>query len=160
MKAIETEYRGHRFRSRLEARWAVFFDFCGIRWEYEPEGFELSDGSWYLPDFWLPRFHGSDGIYVEVKPTGDAFAKARGFAKEGKLILLAEGPPEAREYELAGAEGCLSEVSFSSKYLPDGTHGREYRMYWQPAGYAAEMAGDVVLYAISAARAERFGVHA
>ena len=24
IKAIETEYDGHRFRSRLEARWAVF----------------------------------------------------------------------------------------------------------------------------------------
>jgi hypothetical protein len=26
IQAIETVYRGHRFRSRLEARWAVFFD--------------------------------------------------------------------------------------------------------------------------------------
>jgi hypothetical protein len=25
-KAIETHYKGYRFRSRLEARWAVFFD--------------------------------------------------------------------------------------------------------------------------------------
>ena len=51
MKVIETEYKGYRFRSRLEARWAVFFDACGVRWEYEPEGIILSDGSWYLPDF-------------------------------------------------------------------------------------------------------------
>jgi hypothetical protein len=26
IKAIETSYKGYRFRSRLEARWAVFFD--------------------------------------------------------------------------------------------------------------------------------------
>lgn len=54
MKAIETIYNGYRFRSRLEARWAVFFDACGIPYEYEVEGFD-SDGSWYLPDFYLPE---------------------------------------------------------------------------------------------------------
>ena len=26
IKPIETKYNGYRFRSRLEARWAVFFD--------------------------------------------------------------------------------------------------------------------------------------
>jgi hypothetical protein len=41
-KPIETRYAGCRFRSRLEARWAVFFDRLGIAWEYEPEGFELA----------------------------------------------------------------------------------------------------------------------
>ncbi len=40
MKAIETVYRGYRFRSRLEARWAVFFDEAGIDWRYEHEGIE------------------------------------------------------------------------------------------------------------------------
>ena len=39
IKAIETYYKGYRFRSRLEARWAVFFDAAGIKYEYEPEGF-------------------------------------------------------------------------------------------------------------------------
>ena len=54
MKAIETVYNGYRFRSRLEARWAVFFDACGIKYQYEPEGFMMSDGTMYLPDFYLP----------------------------------------------------------------------------------------------------------
>lgn len=49
---IETEYKGYRFRSRLEARWAVFFDSLGIKWLYEQEGFDI-DGVWYLPDFYL-----------------------------------------------------------------------------------------------------------
>ncbi len=39
MRPIETKYKGCRFRSRLEARWAVFFDALGIKWRYEPEGF-------------------------------------------------------------------------------------------------------------------------
>lgn len=68
MKAIETRYKGYRFRSRLEARWAVFFDALEIPWEYEPEGFEISTGSRYLPDFkLLPQGEVPD-IYVEIKP--------------------------------------------------------------------------------------------
>ena len=51
IKAIETYYKGYRFRSRLEARWAVFFDAAGIKYEYEPEGFDLGGGLYYLPDF-------------------------------------------------------------------------------------------------------------
>jgi len=69
IKAKETIYKGYRFRSRLEARWAVFFDAIGAPWEYEPEGFELSDGTCYLPDFYLPgvKGRGAENIYVEVK---------------------------------------------------------------------------------------------
>lgn len=66
IKAIETIYKGYRFRSRLEARYAVFFDRLGIEWEYEFEGFILPNGSLYLPDFFLPTFNGS--MFVEVKP--------------------------------------------------------------------------------------------
>ncbi|QIG74362.1 endonuclease I protein [Rhizobium phage RHph_N65] len=63
MKAIDTVYKGYRFRSRLEARWAVFFATLGVEWTYEAEGYELPSG-WYLPDFFLPKHE----IFVEVKP--------------------------------------------------------------------------------------------
>jgi hypothetical protein len=68
VQAIETRYAGCRFRSRLEARWAVFFDELGIEWEYEPEGFEIDyvEGEppfRYLPDFLLPKTQ----TWVEVK---------------------------------------------------------------------------------------------
>jgi hypothetical protein len=52
-------------RSRLEARWAVFFDECEFKWHYEVEGFRVStaNGKYnYLPDFWLEL-----GQWVEVK---------------------------------------------------------------------------------------------
>lgn len=62
IKPIETHYNGYRFRSRLEARWAVFFDVAGISYEYEPEGFELGNGIRYLPDFKT-----SVG-WIEIKP--------------------------------------------------------------------------------------------
>lgn len=43
---IETVYRGIRFRSRAEARWAAFFELLGWRWQYEPV-----DLAGYIPDF-------------------------------------------------------------------------------------------------------------
>lgn len=69
MKAIETVYKGYRFRSRLEARWAVFFDAMGIVWQYEVEGYDL-DGIWYLPDFFLPLENSplkGAGYWLEIK---------------------------------------------------------------------------------------------
>lgn len=57
---IETVYRGHRFRSRLEARWAAFFDLVHWPWEYEP-----IDLDGYIPDF-VVKF--AKPLLVEVKP--------------------------------------------------------------------------------------------
>lgn len=68
IRAIETRYAGCRFRSRLEARWAVFFDALRIEWQYEPEGFDLPSG-WYLPDFLLTL--GGGQAWFEVKSTTD-----------------------------------------------------------------------------------------
>jgi hypothetical protein len=64
IRAIETTYANTLFRSRLEARWAVFFDELGVRWQYELDGFELPSGKRYLPDFFLPDI----GCWFEVKP--------------------------------------------------------------------------------------------
>lgn len=65
IRAIETRYAGCHFRSRLEARWAVFFDHLNIKWEYEPQGFQIFGDHYYLPDFYLP----DTGTWVEVKGT-------------------------------------------------------------------------------------------
>lgn len=65
LKAIETKYNGYRFRSRLEARWAVFLDYMGVNYEYEAEGYDLESG-YYLPDFWLPN----SKFWLEIKPVG------------------------------------------------------------------------------------------
>lgn len=84
IKPIETYYNGYKFRSRLEARWAVLFDALGIEYEYESEGFEFPNRKRYLPDFVL---HGGeercpDPLYVEVKGqmTKDDAEKIRAFA--------------------------------------------------------------------------------
>jgi hypothetical protein len=82
-RAIETRYKGRRFRSRLEARWAVVFETLGIKWDYEPEGFELGAGLRYLPDF-LVHFDPTSsvvkqwpgaGYWIEIKPTAPTDAE-------------------------------------------------------------------------------------
>ena len=81
LKAIETHYGGYKFRSRLEARWAVFFDDCGIEWEYEPQGFEVPTPRGvirYLPDFWL-----GTGQWAEVKGYLDTQGMKRLYALAG-----------------------------------------------------------------------------
>lgn len=67
--AIETRAYGCRFRSRLEARWAVFLTEAGFNWEYEPEGAELEAGR-YLCDFLVTGPNGVQ-VWLEVKPVVD-----------------------------------------------------------------------------------------
>ena len=92
MKPIETNYNGYAFRSRLEARWAMFFDLVGIRYQYESEAFSIG-GINYLPDFFLPE----KNLFIEIKPNDpppEEFAKVQAFAWH-KPILLLIGEPYA-----------------------------------------------------------------
>jgi hypothetical protein len=133
---IQTRYKGYRFRSRLEARWAVFFDLLGIAWEYEPEGFRMGSVC-YLPDFrlslpvkWLvpgllPRLESvaAEQVWLEVKPlnkelSGGEILKIREFARAtaGKSVyVLAAGDPmeqTARNFQLSGATLQLCGAAF------------------------------------------------
>lgn len=92
---IETRYAGRRYRSRIEARWAVLFDCLGVAFEYEPDCFEVG-GRRYLPDFWLRR----QNLFVEVKgkdPTDEEKAKCAALARETAVeTLIAIGGPQER----------------------------------------------------------------
>ncbi len=57
--SIPTTYKGVNFRSRLEARWAAFFDLEGWDWEYEPV-----DLKGWIPDFIIK---GKQDLFVEIK---------------------------------------------------------------------------------------------
>lgn len=106
LKALDTVYNGYKFRSRLEARWAVFFDCLGIKYEYEPEGFELSDGTWYLPDFKLTQSYayGYYNLWVEVKPKNISYdPKFSQFKLDirdqlDEAIMLSGDPFECNDY--------------------------------------------------------------
>lgn len=94
--AKETVVDGIRYRSRTEARWAIFFLNLGIEFHYEPERIELSSGESYLPDFILPEFR----AFFEVKGDNDALvtaecARARTLSADrpGQRVWLAAGAP-------------------------------------------------------------------
>lgn len=93
IKAKETSYAGRVYRSRTEARWAVFFDAIGIRFQYEAEGFDIRSGA-YLPDFWLSEMR----LFFEVKgdePTEVERRKCAELATAAECnMLLAVGGPE------------------------------------------------------------------
>lgn len=102
IKAIQTHYGNYYFRSRLEARWAVFFDSMGWRYFYEHEGYQLQ-GGWYLPDFFFYDF----GFYAEVKPgllNLEEVNKCKDLSIEMSVnnfpvdILLLEGLPSCNTY--------------------------------------------------------------
>ena len=61
-RGIPTTYGSTNFRSRIEARWAAFFDLVGWLWEYEPVDL---DG--YIPDFIVQTGRLVSPILVEVK---------------------------------------------------------------------------------------------
>lgn len=111
MKALQTEYRGIKYRSRTEARWAVFLDELRVPYSYEPEGFDLG-GDWYLPDFWLP----TPGVWLEVKgtePTDRERRVAVMLAKASRCpVLIAVGaPPVTGDFTIRAVDGSGSWIN-------------------------------------------------
>lgn len=115
-RVIPTKYNGYFFRSRLEARWAIFFDSLGIKYFYEHEGYEI-DGKWYLPDFYFIE----NAINVEIKPifNQNAFLKCILLAKNSyHSTLLIIGQPYNGEYNVIFFES-LSYDDKNSKFFVD-----------------------------------------
>lgn len=160
LKAIDTEYKGYLFRSRLEARWAKTFDALGIEWVYEPEGYELPDGTYYLPDFYFPR----QQCFIEIKPsepTQEEVEKAMqlawgskkwvdiicGVPGEHKIygyrVTQQEGVSEApdRGYQLAPCEFCTNTL-FARHSLTNWFGRKEWNWHGHcydcDAGYIGE----------------------
>lgn len=159
IKAIETRYAGCRFRSRLEARWAVYFDTLGIGWEYEKEGFNL-DGVFYLPDFWLPQVQ----MWAEVKPvalTREEESKVCSLAEEsGFHALMLVGPPDMKPYW--AHVGHLDQPDYppTCDYILDAQYLDENRFYGC-TGMGSNERLDPAIHrdiarAVEAARSARF----
>lgn len=187
VKPIPTWYQGVCFRSRLEARWAVFFDHLGIRWLYEPQGFDI-DGRAYLPDFALLLWK---TLWAEVKPfTGaDANGESRWRAfiasqpKGTRGVLLTDmDQPYPGKQLIIGSQGDGSyweDDAHQWMQCPDGYH---FDVRWDfgrsendgkcdactgtalsrpPSAVLWSRSGDPggsrILLAYGAARSERFG---
>lgn len=153
IQPIPTWYAGCYFRSRLEARWAVFFDALGIPWQHEPEGFETPTGR-YLPDFRLLF-----GLWIEVKgaePTAFDLRRCAHVAEhlyreQGEaLAILAGGIP--RNPQPAFRSDRVG-IPLHTRWLPMGRYGvvvdRPDQM-WCPAPPAQLQS------ALTAARSARF----
>jgi hypothetical protein len=180
IKAIETKYKGYRFRSRLEARWAICFDELGVKWEYEPQGFDLGEAGWYLPDFWLP----AQQCWIEIKPLAPLISeetKAQALAEAtGRWVDIISGTPgeqdvygyrhypywqrksmKERKVEIGLCNDCENLTFQSPCNLLEWTHmGHCYNCggltYIENLGYPTDPYPDSITIAFEAARAARF----
>ena len=140
IKAIPTTYAGVNFRSRLEARWAAFFDLVGWEWDYEP--FDLNG---WTPDFLLKTSIGH--VLAEVKPIDvraagsdaliDVFLKALHHALDKRILLLGLNPPGMALHTIEG-DDVLSETMA----VPDGKQIKG----WREAGNLVQWLPDNGLY--------------
>ena len=158
IRAIQTHYAGCYFRSRLEARWAVFFDRVGLSWEHEPEGFETDAGR-YLPDFRLQLETPADGflerdsvivepVWFEVKPLDAPRDRRHAALADGTGIpvVVARGLPRSYDDQRVrkGASGQLE------RYDPGA-------LAPVTVAFGADVSARQIDAAYTAARSARFG---
>lgn len=165
---IPTKYKGYNFRSRLEARWAVFFDNMKIQYHYEIEGFQLESGL-YLPDFYLPQFK----MFAEVKPcefNDREYDHLFNLSKvTGKTCLMLIGPPDFTSYRSVcvrtedGNNYYDVDASIDNSYYLVSKYFHENNFWYSSEGcyydeYFTEERyyGDDYINAVYAARGERF----
>jgi hypothetical protein len=147
---IPTLYRGRQYRSRLEARWAAFFDEVGLPAEYEP--FDL--GKW-SPDFLISRRRAS--ILVEVKPISTFCAETagkmisacmeRGLTNDVSAVLLLGVQPVA-----VGDEAGPLRLGWGSLFLECDTpigflppSWKEAALAWTPTADKPGLEADVMV---------------
>lgn len=151
--AIPTMYNGVQFRSRLEARWAAFFDLCGWRWEYEP--FDLNG---WIPDFIVnpsvsePEWLRTHPWLVEVKPWGEnTFAIPKDVRHKIENALRA--PLRADERKRSSdrdAHSSWHELFKSLKYSPTFIGRSPDFIYTSRWGlFSDEYAGDLMRYRVN-----------
>lgn len=141
IKAHPTMYNGVQYRSRLEARWAAFFDLIGWQHEYEP-----IDLPGWSPDFRvvfpcrLLKFIGIDhqyDLFAEVKPYHE-FSQFKGHAScaymrtdSSGAVQLGLNPEVAHAWLNSGNDwdGMFSLIG----HWPSG-----YSRLWKQAGNAVQ----------------------
>ena len=178
IKAIETTYKGYRFRSRLEARWAVFFDSMGLEWDYEPEGFDLENHGWYLPDF-LVYSHDNEGnkfsMWIEVKgdkPSHNEIKKCEKLSNGSrKAVAIVCGSPFERPCMLFAEDTCESGGGYWEGYAvlhwnngvlsigcDDPRTDRDRSIYMSRGGFSNPVSSSTIMnpYYSQEARSARF----
>jgi len=105
-RGIPTTLKSRRYRSRLEAKWAAFFDLLGWKAEYEP----LDCDGW-IPDFAITTLTGF--TLIEVKPvtlpTPDVYEKIDAANNGGyEVVVVGLSPFQTRA---GGIDSCLGWIS-------------------------------------------------
>lgn len=163
IESIDTNYDGYNFRSRLEARWAVFFNEMGWEYLYEPQGYKLPNGYKYLPDFYLPKFRTFAEVKFDILDEFD-YDRARELVKATKIpLLILDSDPSHKFFTQiqfdnseSGSDIILHKINLvedkdnTNKLLQDYmfVDKEEYREY-----------GDIsTLESVKVARTHRFGI--
>ena len=55
MRSTIYNYQGTGYRTKIHAKWAIFFDLLQVPFEYITDPVELGPEVYYLPEFWLPE---------------------------------------------------------------------------------------------------------
>ena len=139
MFSLPTKYNGYNFRSRTEARWAVFFDAMKIKYYYEHEDFILPNGRRYLPDFYLPNYDGN-GCIVEVKGEFTEEEKQMCFdlfKLTNTTVIMLEGVPDFKVFECYLWQDIKSKEQTTTGLFchPQSKYGN--RIYVEP-GFSSE----------------------
>lgn len=181
MKALPTNYKNIIFRSRTEARWALFFDLMNIKWDYENEGYLLNSNNCYLPDFEITLPNGNE-YYIEVKHENfDKFEnhelvekyKTLSNASSKDLIIL-HGNPRCRPYDVishktknGGMLGFFQDYEpffricdeYWYSYVKFNTYNGAPELSWNMTDREISKSfGKKYLDALSKVNAEKFGV--
>lgn len=108
-KPITVQYGGYRFRSKLEAKWAVFLDYLRVPYQYEPRVYHLHGNIGYLPDFYLPE----QDIFLEIKPDKDLreadARKIQLFSTDNTIkpnLIVVFGEPDLFQDRMFFVRGC------------------------------------------------------
>ena len=127
INSIPTRYEGVLFRSRLEAKWAAFFDLLDWQWQYEPIDF-----SGWIPDFAL--YGEQDVVYVEVKPVtvfpGEVAAKIESSRCTDEVLIVGQRPFPAKSWGCTSCVGWLAEV-----WPPEDAGVSERKFLWGEAAF-------------------------
>lgn len=158
--ALPVWWRGYRFRSRLEGRWACFFERLWISYEYEPQGFKLSNGMCYLPDFYLPDIRAWGEVKSHYLTPPDTQKCELTVKETGGLFLFLEGPPDFRPYTGASLDsGEITTAAYSLDiHFRPGLFASEHRLFSDPGVDELSEVNVSTEYrsAVYASRAERF----
>jgi len=123
ISSIPTTYNGVEYLSKLEAQWAVFFDEAGIPFTYEPNGYKLSSGVWYKPDFWLPE----QKSFVEIKfgyPTQEECVKADTLSSDTNFpVYIFYGLPLEYTADASSNDSGLMFIAWDDPMFPKSSVG-------------------------------------